>query len=785
MRSILIRPLAAAQLVLAILVVCNLVAPCSPVAAQEPPSPAASGVEDLKSLAATLEDEAKRNNLLAEIRALIAAQEQAAAAEPSLSLGEQMLRYAAETADHAKEAVGDVHGYFGDWPVFVDWLQRELTDPAARGRGVQEALAFAGIFVAGWLSELLAWWLLTGTRQRLDSAAARRGVARLAPIIARTLLDLLPLVAFAAAAYGAAVVLEPTAKVRAVGLNFVNAYLIARGLMAAARLLLAPTSQALRLLPLRDATARDLFVWFRRFVHVGVGGYFLIAATLLLGLPRRGSQALFTGLGLIFALMAIVFVLRHRRQVADWLRRRASAASQKLGASQLLAGLALVWHVPAIAYIVGFFIVAAFNIEGGFAFMLRATLLSMGVFAAAWLLLQGMRRLLTKVGDAAVEAPATSPLRRRLVAYLPMVATVLRVVVLAAAVLLLLQVWNVPALSWLQRPWGQRMVGAALSIGMVLVSAVIVWEFASNAIARYLERSGRDDSAVQHSARIRTLLPLLRKALFVFLSIMVVMITLSELGINIAPLLAGAGVVGLAIGFGAQKLVQDVITGVFMLVEDALAVGDVVNVAGVGGVVEDMSIRSIRLRDMAGSVHTVPFSSVDTVTNLTKDFSYYVLDIGVSYREDVDEVMQICTEIVEEMRADPAFAPDILEPLEVFGIDQFMDSAVVVKARIKTRPIRQWAVGRSFNGRMKKRFDERGIEIPFPHRTIYLGVDKRGEAPPLHVQVDALASQPAPLSPTSLENAGSVPPGPPEAAGPATAMPPAPSARQPDAPKRK
>ena len=279
----------------------------------------------------------------------------------------------------------------------------------------------------------------------------------------------------------------------------------------------------------------------------------------------------------------------------------------------------------------------------------------------------------------------------------------------------------------------------------VLVFAVVVWELASNAIERYLQRSGRDGNAVQHSARIRTLLPLLRKALFVFLSIMVVMITLSELGIDIAPLLAGAGVVGLAIGFGAQKLVQDVITGVFMLVEDALAVGDVVNVAGIGGVVEDMSIRSIRLRDLAGSVHTVPFSSVGTVTNLTKDFSYYVLDIGVSYREDVEEVTQVCRDIVEEMRADPRFAADILEPLEVFGIDQFLESAVLVKARIKTRPIQQWAVGREFNSRMKNRFDEQGIEMPFPHRTIYLGVDKRGVTPPLHVQVDgSVAPPPAP-----------------------------------------
>ena len=403
------------------------------------------------------------------------------------------------------------------------------------------------------------------------------------------------------------------------------------------------------------------------------------------------------------------------------------------------------------------------------------------VFVAAWLLLLGMRLLLTDATEAATKAPAgISPLRRRAVAYIPVVGTVLRLVVFIVAVLVLLEVWSVGVLAWMERPWGQRMLGALLSIGLVLAFAAVVWELASTAIERYLHRSGRDGSAVQHSARIRTLLPLLRKALFVFLSIMVVMITLSELGIDIAPLLAGAGVIGLAIGFGAQKLVQDVITGVFMLVEDALAVGDVVNVAGLGGVVEDMSIRSIRLRDAAGSVHTVPFSSVSTVTNLTKDFSYYVIDINVAYRENTDEVTEICR---RDRRGDarrPALRPDILEPLEVMGVDQFLESAVLVKARIKTRPSRQWAVGREFNGRLKRRFDEQQIEMPYPHRTIYLGVDKHGEAPPLHVHVDRpVTAPPAPASTfdsaPSQTSAAAPPPAQDATPSPAAFTPPAPT----------
>jgi small conductance mechanosensitive channel len=279
-------------------------------------------------------------------------------------------------------------------------------------------------------------------------------------------------------------------------------------------------------------------------------------------------------------------------------------------------------------------------------------------------------------------------------------------------------------------------LGAAVSIALVLAIAVLVWEVASNAVERYLTTQHREGIDRHRGARLRTLLPLLRKALFIFLSLMVVLISLSEIGVDIAPLLAGAGVIGLAIGFGSQKLVQDVITGVFMLVEDALSVGDVVTVAGTSGVVEDMSIRSIRLRDLSGNVHAIPFSSVGTVTNMTKDFSYYLMDIGVDYQEDTDRVVQVCTELLDDMRKESAFAFDILEPLDVLGVDQFAESAVIIKARIKTRPVRQWVVGREFNRRMKKRFDELGIVIPFPHRTVYVGIDKNESSPPFRVRVE-------------------------------------------------
>lgn len=208
---------------------------------------------------------------------------------------------------------------------------------------------------------------------------------------------------------------------------------------------------------------------------------------------------------------------------------------------------------------------------------------------------------------------------------------------------------------------------------------------------------------------------------------------LAELNIQIGPVLAAAGVVGLAVGFGAQHLVQDVISGFFILMDDEIRVGDVVQIADKSGLVERLNLRMVVLRDLSGNVHYVRNGKIDIVTNMTKDYSRYVFDIGIAYREDVDEVTEVIKQVDEELRNDPAFGPDILEPMEILGLDQFAESAIIIKARTKTKPIKQWGVAREFNRRLKRRFDEKGIEIPFPHVTLYAGREKTGEAPPLHV----------------------------------------------------
>jgi small conductance mechanosensitive channel len=212
-----------------------------------------------------------------------------------------------------------------------------------------------------------------------------------------------------------------------------------------------------------------------------------------------------------------------------------------------------------------------------------------------------------------------------------------------------------------------------------------------------------------------------RKVGAIVISSMLALLVLVELGINIGPLIAGAGVVGLAVGFGAQELVRDVITGFFLLLENHIRVGDVAIVNGTGGLVESIGLRTICLRDMSGTVHVFQNGKIDTVANMTKEWSAIVFDVGVAYKEDTDKVAELMKKVADEMQAEPEYKDKILEPLEIFGVDSFGDNAVVIKARFKTLPIQQWSVGREYRRRLKYAFDRAGIEIPFPHRTLYWG----------------------------------------------------------------
>ena len=238
----------------------------------------------------------------------------------------------------------------------------------------------------------------------------------------------------------------------------------------------------------------------------------------------------------------------------------------------------------------------------------------------------------------------------------------------------------------------------------------------------------RQDSA-EDSRRIHTLSRVIRYVFTVLVTVVTGILLLGEFGVSVAPILGAAGVVGIALGFGAQSLVKDYFTGFFLLLENQIRVGDIVEAGGKSGVVEELTLRYLRLRDYSGNVHYVPNGNISVVTNMSLGYANAVIDAGVAYGEDVDRVIGVMRQVGEELRQDAAFSAKILDALDVAGVERWGDSSVVIRCRFKCQPLQQWGVRREYLRRLKHAFDAQGIEIPYPHLTVYAGQDKSGRAP--------------------------------------------------------
>jgi small conductance mechanosensitive channel len=279
----------------------------------------------------------------------------------------------------------------------------------------------------------------------------------------------------------------------------------------------------------------------------------------------------------------------------------------------------------------------------------------------------------------------------------------------------------------------------AVSKDLLHIVVILTLAWFLMALSRKLTRAFRDymntraDSA-EEIRRIETLARVFRYVSTAVISLVAGMLALSELGISIAPILGAAGVVGLAVGFGAQSLIKDYFNGFFLLLENQIRQGDVVEVCGKTGTVEDITLRYVCLRDYEGSVHYIPNGLITTVTNKSRGFAYAVIDVSVAYRESVDEVYTVMREVATELRASADFAEKILEDIDIAGVQDWADSAVIVRCRFKTIALEQWGVRREFLRRLKEAFDERGIEIPYPHLTVYAGQDKQGLTPAFRLE---------------------------------------------------
>ncbi|MDO9012642.1 MAG: mechanosensitive ion channel family protein [Gallionella sp.] len=272
-----------------------------------------------------------------------------------------------------------------------------------------------------------------------------------------------------------------------------------------------------------------------------------------------------------------------------------------------------------------------------------------------------------------------------------------------------------------------------LHIIVILMLAWLLLSLSRKLIRIFRDYMSKRAATAEDRRRIETLARVFRYISTSVISLVAGMLALSELGISIAPILGAAGVVGLAVGFGAQSLIKDYFNGFFLLLENQIRQGDVIEVCGKTGTVEDITLRYVCLRDNEGSVHYVPNGQISIVTNKSRDYAFALIDVGVAYRENLDEVYAVVRDVGSALRADVVYSQKILGDVEIQGVQDLADSAVIVRCRFKTVALDQWDVRRAFLGRLKQAFDAHGIEIPYPHLTIYPGEDKQGHAPALHI----------------------------------------------------
>lgn len=735
----------------------------------EPPaasSAAALSPEEARRALETLQDDKKRAQMIDTLRAIanVSGPQQPAPPAPEQKspiplsadgLGAQLLLTVSEEIGEISSEIAGVARTLTNFPAFYYWIVRTANDPAAYNLLIEIAWKLALVFGCAFCAEWVIFRLIRrpvaflegrvpqGTRlpaQALPIADPPSSVADVTPapelhkrrhslariwqlllrlpfVLGRLVLELLPVFVFVgvATALLGTEIGEPTT-VRFVILAVANAYAFSRGLICVVRALAGPFG----LFPVRAETAAYVEIWARRIVGVGVSGIAFANVALLLGLHRAGYAALLRMVMLVVHLFIVVIILQCRRQVAEAIR----APAERQGiAARLRNRIAGGWHYLAIALDLALWAVWALNIRNGYSLLLQYFVGTVVVALITRVAIMVTLSLIDRGFRIKPEILQRFPgLETRANRYLPLLRRIVSGVIAFVGFVAVLEVWGVDAIVWFYGGQvGSRLISAVATIGIAVIIAAAIWEASNALMDRQINTLSRDGHYAR-AARLRTFQPMLRTALLCLIATVVGLTALSEIGVNVAPLLAGAGIVGIAIGFGSQKLVQDLITGLFLLLENTVQVGDTVSVSGLTGVVENVSIRTIRLRAGDGAVHIVPFSAVTTITNASRGAGNASVSVNVAYKEDTDRAGQLLKDIVDEMRREPEFRAAIRGDLELWGIDKVDGAMVSIVGQIRCTEAGRWPVQREFNRRMKLRFQQHGIEVASPVQTILMQV---------------------------------------------------------------
>ncbi|MGF6569545.1 small conductance mechanosensitive channel [Paraburkholderia fungorum] len=433
-----------------------------------------------------------------------------------------------------------------------------------------------------------------------------------------------------------------------------------------------------------------------------------------------------TAANMTAAVLTGYFALAFRRPVAHLIRNRPyEQRNDHKAATDAFDVLAALWHVPVLVLATAS-VVATLGGSGSSENVLQISIVTAALLVLAFFLSAIVLRM-TRPRSA--RARRRSPYLTRLLRFS---GTLLTLFIWLFFFELAARLWGVSLVAMVEENVAARGIAhAVVAIIATVFIAWLLWILVDTAITEALNPGGPRNKARAPSMRARTMLPLVRNVLLVTIMTIAGIVTAANLGINVTPLLAGAGVIGLAIGFGAQSLVTDLITGLFIIIEDTISVGDWIDVdGGHAGTVEHLSIRTVRLRDGQGAIHAIPFSQIKIVKNLSRDFAYAVFEVRMAFSTDVDQITQLIREVGADLMADFRYRREMLGPIEVWGLDRFDPNWMVVKGQIKTRPLQQWSVARAFNLRLKRKMDEAGIEIPVPQMRVYTS-SKDSEGQPL------------------------------------------------------
>ncbi|WP_413191451.1 mechanosensitive ion channel domain-containing protein [Pararobbsia alpina] len=468
----------------------------------------------------------------------------------------------------------------------------------------------------------------------------------------------------------------------------------------------------------RRAAVQALLVHARRLlVVIGVLGALGDAAVderVIAALGGNLAALLSTACNMGAALCAAIFALTFRRPVAHLLGNRAyDYRTEHRAMNETFSIIASLWHVPMLLLCAASIVATLISTDSS-EHVLQEAIGTALLMVVAFFLTAIVRHL--------TRSPERAKRRLRhgqsvyLIRLVRFFGSLITMFVWLGFIELSARLWNHSVIRFAQESASGRGISHSIfSICATLFFSWLVWIVLDTAVTEALNPTTHHGKQSQPSSRARTMLPLIRNFTFVVILVIVIISTLANLGINVTPLLAGASVIGLAFGFGAQSLVQDLITGLFILIEDTISVGDSVEVdGGHAGIVETLSIRTCRLRDAQGAIHAIPFSQIKTIKNLSRDFAFAVFDVRVPFSADVDHITHLIREVGQELHEDIRYRREMLGPVEVFGLDRFDPNWMVIKGQIRTRPLQQWPIVRAFNQRLKRKMDEAGIEIPVP-----------------------------------------------------------------------